>query len=207
MFLARSVAVGNRIVDLFDRANSNLTTPWTTAGTALPIVSNECGLFTTQFNQSLYGLAIHDEFLATADQAVEFRRGTATWVSGTTSALFGWTHANAGLTTGAAMVLTLISAANVQLTIYTPTAYNTYGSARATSASFAASASDTFTMKNVGNVFTCYHNGVSRVSWTDTGGVVNLANNRVAFGSQASNGFSSNCGVRALDWTAYDLAA
>ncbi len=207
MFVAKSLAVGKRIVDTFDRANANLTTPWTTAGTALPIVSNECGLFTTGFNQALYGLAIHDDFLMTTDQAVEFRRGTATYVSSTTSALFGWTHSNAGLTTGAAMVMALLSSTNVQLTIYTPTTYNTYGTARATSASFAASLNDTFTMKNVGNVFTCYHNGTSRVSWTDTGGVVNLTNNRVAFGSQASNGFNSNCGVRAVDWAAYDLAA
>lgn len=206
MFLLRSPVIGNRIVDLFDRANSNLTTPWTVSGTALPIVSNEAGLTTTGASQSLYGLGLHSDSLFTDEQAVEFRRGTITYTSGT-AVLFGWIHANAGLTQGCAMAIAWSSTVNATAAIYVPTAYSTYGTAKATSSSFSTAANDTFTMKNVSNVYTIYQNGVSRISWTDSTNLVPLSNRRVTFGSQATNSFSGNCGARAVDWTAYDLAA
>lgn len=206
MFVAKSVAVGNRIVDTFDRANSNLTTPWTVTGTAIPIVSNEAGLTTTGASQSLYGAALHADSLATNEQAVEFRRGTITFTSGT-AVLFGWIHANAGLTQGCAFAISWSSTVNATAAIYVPTAYNTYGTAKITSSSFSTAANDTFNLKNVGNVFTVYQNGVSRATWTDSGNTVPLANRRVVFASQATNAFSGNCGARAVDWTAYDLAA
>ena len=206
MFVAKSIAVGNRIVDTFDRANANLTTPWTVTGTAISIVSNEAGLATTGSSQSLYGIGLHADSLTTNDQAVEFRRGTITYTSGT-PALFGWTHANAGLTQGCAFAIIWTSAVNAQATIYVPTSFNTYGTAKVTSSSFATASTDTFVMKNVGNIFTVYQNGVSRATWTDSGNLVPLANRRVTFAAQAVNSFSGNIAARALDWTAYDLAA
>ena len=206
MFIAKSPSVGLKIIDTFDRANSNLTTPWTVTGTAIPIVSNEAGLTTTGASQSLYGAALHADSLVTNDQAAEFRRGTITFTSGT-AVLFGWIHANTAMTQGCAFAISWTSTTAATASIYVPTASNTYGTAKATSAGLTTAANDTFTMKNVGNVFTVYQNGVSRVTWTDASNTVPLANRRVVFASQATNDFSGNCGARAVDWTAYDLAA
>lgn len=206
MFILRSPVIGNRITDSFDRANANLTTPWTVTGTALSIVSNEAGLLTTGASQALYGLGLHSDSLFTDEQAVEFRRGTITYTSGT-PALFGWIHANAGLTQGCAMSAVWTSATVATLGIYVPTAYNTYGTVKQQVTGITTALNDTFTLKNVGNVFTIYQNGVSKVSWTDSTNLVPLANRRVTFGAQASNSFSGNIGARAVDWAAYDLAA
>ncbi len=206
MFVLRSPVFGKRITDDFNRANGNLTTPWTGAGTTLTIASNEAGLTTTGASQSLYGAAIHDESLLTDEQAVEFSRGTITYTSGT-PALFGWIHANAGMTQGCAMAIVWTSAVNATATIYTPTAFNTYGTARNSSGSFATASNDKFWLRNIGNVFTLFQNSTQRATWTDTGGVVPLSNRRVVFAAQASNSFSGNIAARALDWQAYDLAA
>lgn len=212
MFLLRNANLGNRITDTFDRANGNLTTPWTVQGTALTIVGNESGLTTTTFNQNLFGLGLHSDSLFTDDQCVEFTRGTLSVGAGGSSLLIAEMYSNAAQTNGVAMALVCSSATAATLQIYVPTAWNTFGTAKFTSSGITHALNDVFVMAKTGTgsgtTFTVYQNGVSRGSWNDSTQLVNVSNRRVAFGAQGVTSFSGGTSnARAAQFQAYDSAA
>lgn len=205
MFIVRSLAPqGVRYVDTFDRANGVIDNGWLVNGTSPNIVSNAAGFTTSSASQTLFGIVRWPAIMATDDHYSQMSFGSAVTAYNGTSILFLWVRANSALTQGVAMGLN-----GTGISIYAPTAYNSYGTAKATGTATGPSTNDVFQLKAQGNTYTVLQNGVQKAQWVDSTNIVPIgaSNRNVCFGAQVTTSAFAGTGTAlAADWQAQDLS-